>query len=139
MDVAVVVGVVVVVGELVIDVVGVLVADIVAVEVTVLVAEELGVVDGVDVTDVVGDEVGVVISHPGNPPTRNSSVIMFSVSTMSQSPVGSMKNLFSPHTKFSVLSPAGPRYSINALLIAVAVAPQLASPLVSASAMYVTP
>ena len=116
-------------------VVGVLVDE----EVPVVVAEVLGVVEGVDDTDVVGDEVGVVISHPGNPPTLNSSVMMFSVLIAGQSPVGSMKNLFSPHTKFSVLSPAGPRYSINALLIAVAVAPQLASPLVSASAMYVTP
>ena len=138
-DVAVLVGVVVVVGVVVGVVVTVLVPVLVPVVVTEVVTELVTLVVGDVVGLVVGDDVGVVISQPGKPPTRNSSVMMFSVSIAGQSPVGSTKNLFNAQVQSFVLSPAGPRYSIIALLIAVAVATQLARPVVSTSASYATP
>ena len=108
--------------------VGVVVSVVVVVGVDVGVVVVVGVVVAVVlvVTDVVGVEVGVVISQSSKPPLTTASAIAFNVAaTASQAECGAVNA--APVHPTTIASPAGPRYSVPAALIAAAASAQVAA------------
>ena len=100
-------------------VVGVVVVVSVEVWVVVVVAEDVGVVVvvavdvGVVVSELVTVVVGVVTSHPWNPPRWNASVIVFSVATNAPQLVDGTASPLPKHVT-SAGDPSGPRNSVAA-------------------------
>ena len=99
------------------------------VPVVVVVGDEVGVVVVVRVVvpvvlvvaDVVGDVVGDVISQSSNPPPINATAIAFSVAATASHVDWEARKAVSVHST-TIASPAGPRYSVPAALIAAAAA-----------------